>query len=226
MKCTAHLAHDNTRLCQAHAVKGRTKCRKHGGKSPLGPGSGTYKHGRYSRFLPSRLAATYEDIRQDPKLLELRDNIAAVDARLIDLFQRVDTGEAGALWQGARAAMARLKREQSRNNVDGMMVALAEAERWITRGAADYDAWGEIAEQIELRRRLVDSEQKRLVTSHEMLSADRAMLLVSQLVAIVQRHVTDRTVLAAIAADIQGTILLGQERNGSYAQFMGGPDAV
>src|SRR5688500_13133655 len=159
-KCTARSKQRGGAPCDAWAMKGRTVCITHGGRSRLGPGSGLYKDGRYSKFLPARMAADYQAAKDDSKLLELRDNIATVDARLIDLFKRVDSGEAGAIWKEAQAAMSRFRDAQAKNNVDAMMLAVTQAERLIGQGAGDYAAWSEIGGLIEQRRRLVDSEQK------------------------------------------------------------------
>src|SRR4051812_32142589 len=84
------------------------RCRMHGGATPRGPALPQFKHGRYSRSLPTRLAAQYEAAQSDPVLMELRDEIALNDARLADLLGRVDTGESGSLWGAAAKAHAAL----------------------------------------------------------------------------------------------------------------------
>jgi hypothetical protein len=141
----------------------------HGGKTPQGAGSVHFKHGRYSSCLSTRLAAAYEDAMHDPKLLELRDEIATVDARMIDLLKCVDTGESGALWWEAQAAMAKFCQEQQKNNISGMRIALEHVDQVITHGAGDYAAWVEIPELIEQRRRLCDSDNRRLTQAHELI---------------------------------------------------------
>ena len=55
------------------------RCRLHGGKSPAGLASPHYKDGRYSKALPARLAARYATAEADPRLLELRDEVALTD---------------------------------------------------------------------------------------------------------------------------------------------------
>jgi hypothetical protein len=60
----------------------------------------------------------------------------------------------------------------------------------------------------------VESEQRRLTLTHEMLSRDQAMALVGQVVDILQRHVTDRDILNAVALDMQA---LGHRSNGHTA---------
>src|SRR5215510_4129840 len=89
--------------CRNHVTPGKEVCRFHGGKTRLGPGSGTFKTGAWSKFLPSRMAADFDTAMRDPSLMTLRKEIATVDARIIDLFKRVDSGEAGAIWTAAQA---------------------------------------------------------------------------------------------------------------------------
>jgi hypothetical protein len=209
MRCGAKKR--NGQPCQQWPIKGRTRCRLHGGKSRMGPGAGRFIHGRYSTFLPSRLAAHYEAAAHDPELLELRCDIALTDARIIDLLQRVDSGESGQLWRHAQATMRRFTREQAQGNLDAMPRALAQVQRLITDGAADYAAWQEVDEHLEQRRRLVDSETRRLAASHDILTSEQAMTLLSQVVAAIQRHVPDKAVLSAIAQDIQA---LAHHRHG------------
>jgi hypothetical protein len=84
--------------CKRHAIPGATVCRMHGAKTPRGPDLPQFKSGRYSNFLPTRLAATYRNAAKDPELLSLHSEIALLDARMAELLGRVDTGESGALW--------------------------------------------------------------------------------------------------------------------------------
>ncbi len=201
MRCGAKTRHGGP--CQQWAVRGRPRCRMHGGKSLIGPSAGGFRHGRYSKCVPVRLAAHYRDAATDPELLSLRHDLALTDARIIDLLKRVDTGEAGATWRDAQAAMARVRLAQEKGDIEGMQAALAHVEQVITRGSGDYAAWEEISGLIEQRRRLADSEHRRLTTAHEMLSAESAMSLLAQVVDTLQRHIPDKSVLGAIAADLQ-----------------------
>jgi hypothetical protein len=201
MRCGAKKR--NGQPCRQWPMKGRTRCRLHGGRSRVGPGAGRYRHGRYSRFLPSRLCAQYQAMVHDSKLLELRDEIAMTDARITDVLQRVDTGESGMLWCQGQAAMRRFAREQAKGNVDGMQRALVQVQRLLTQGADDEAAWRQVGELIEQRRRLCESEHRRLIQAHDMISAEQAMVLLAQVVEAIQRHVQDKAILAAIAQEFQ-----------------------
>jgi hypothetical protein len=213
MQCQAW-SRRNQAQCRNYALKGLEVCRMHGGKTPRGPASVHYKTGRHSRFLPSRLFAAYGAALRDPELMSLRQEIALVDARIIDVLKRVDTGEAGVIWREAEAAMDRFERAKAKGHVEVMGLALAEVQRLITQGGADYAAWDEIGGMIEQRRKLVESEQRRLTLAAEMLSREQALVLMGQVVEIITRHVPERQVLQAIALEVQA---LGHRSNGHHA---------
>jgi hypothetical protein len=76
--------------CRKHAMRGRNVCMSHGGKTPRGAASPHFKTGRYSRSLPGRLVAAYEEALSDPRLLSLRDDIALTDAMLMETLSQFD----------------------------------------------------------------------------------------------------------------------------------------
>ena len=155
MQCSAKCK-STSQQCRRRAVKGKRVCTVHGGLTPAGAASPHYRTGRYSKCLPARLTERYHEAQADKRLLELREEIALIDARLADLLT--------------------------------------------------VEAWPEIYEVIEQRRRLVESEHKRLVETKQMLSVESAMLMVSALTDIIKTHVTDRKLLAAITNDVSKLI--------------------
>jgi hypothetical protein len=93
-----------------------------------------------------------------------------------------------------------------------MQITLTRVEYLIESAVQDHAAWAEIGELIEQRRRLTESEHKRLVSLQQMLSTEEALLLVRRLADTVTQHVTDKRVLSAILVDLQ--------------QFIGPPHAL
>jgi hypothetical protein len=189
--------------CQRWALAGRTRCRLHGGKSLAGPSCPQYRSGRYSAYVPERLRARYEQAEGDTELLSLRSEVALVDARLVDLLSRVDTGESGQLWTDLKKAHQEFKVAKRGEDVARMQTTLARVEQLIDGAVQDHVAWAEIGELIEQRRRLTESEAKRLVTLQQMLTAAEAMALVHRVTDIIARHVTDRHVLRDIVVDMR-----------------------
>lgn len=185
------------------------RCRMHGGTAPTGLASAQLKTGRYSKHLPTRLLATFEASQSDGELLALRDEVALIDARLTDLLKRVDTGESGAAWRSLRQAYRDYETAMAKADVVAMKDHLATVGLLIKSGVADEAAWSDIRVTLEQRRKLVESERKRLVEMQQMVSAEQAMLMVRALVAAVREHVRDPAILRAISDDLARLALAG-----------------
>ena len=128
-----------------------------GGKTPAGAASPQFKMGRYSKQLPARLAARYQEAQADPELISLHDEHALVDVRVNELLEQVES-DPGAIW-------------------------------------------ADVLGLIEQRRKLVESENRRLQVLQQMIPAASALLLIGLLEQVVKRHVTDPRQLAAISAE-------------------------
>lgn len=176
-RCTA-MSKTTGQQCRQPAIKGSTKCHYHGGKTPKGIASPHFKTGRYSRHLPAQLAERYEAALTDPDLISLRDEIALTDAEI---------GRALAILQDIPPEFDDPKERSAWHREQG---------RTRTR----------INDLIEQRRKLVETERKRLVDLQQMMTAEQAMLFMSAIVNIVRRHVDDRDILAAISADVDRLI--------------------
>jgi hypothetical protein len=205
MRCRAKSKRSQER-CKRWATPGREVCRMHGGRTLVGLAAPRLKTGRYSRFLPTRLAAEYERAAHDPELRALRYELAVVDVRINDLLGRVDTGEAGRLWQHARTAWQTLKRAQAEGRLLLQARAAVELDGLLEQAVGDYTAWHDIIQLIEQRRNLVESEAKRLVAMQEMMTKEQAMLWLGTLVAILKRHITDRETLQKISLDLSALV--------------------
>lgn len=196
----------NTTPCGAKTKKGpcpnpamaNGRCRKHGGLTPKGIASPHWKGKGYSQYLPERMRENYSAAINDPALLELRNSIGLADARLVDLLSRVDTGESGTLWRKAKAAYYDLLEAFKGEDAKEINKALNSLSVCLQRGVDDYAAWDEVNKAIDQRRRLVESERKRLVEMKQTITAEQAMLLVTALLTTIHEHVKDRTTLAAI----------------------------
>lgn len=197
----------NGEPCQMAAMP-NGRCRIHGGKSLSGIQAPAFKTGRHSKYLPARLQERYEQAIADSALLELRDEIGLVDSRLSDLITRVESGESGEVWRLLRSTFDEFGKARSSGKVPEMTQHLAAIEHLIIRGLADYAAWSDIHSTLEQRRKLVESERKRLVEMQQMITAEQAMVMLAAITDTVRRHVTDRDALAAISADITRLITI------------------
>lgn len=217
-QCTAKAKHSGER-CRRRAVSGYAVCQVHGAGSPKqgrpgGVSRAALAEGRYRRYLPARLAERYEEARGDATLLALRDDIALLDARLAELLGRVDAGETGEVWRALRHQSAVLKRARLERDSEGLQAALESIVALIERGADDAAAWAEIGTTMEQRRRFVESERRRLVEMHQMISTERLMHLLGAVSEVFRRavtaHIADpdtaRMVLASSSVGIAGLL--------------------
>ncbi len=189
--------------CQNAAVRGFTVCRFHGAGSKDKPGGRPVIHGRYSKFLPERLAGRYSEALDDAKLLELRDEVALMGVRLSELVGRIDTGESAQRWKSLQTAYTELQDSVRSGDKVAFVAAMAALGSAIAAGGQDYQTWREIAELTEQRRKLSESEHKRLVSMQMMLSTEQAMILLAAITDVVRRNVSDQNTLAAISSDIR-----------------------
>lgn len=181
--------------CQRSAVAGKRVCTVHGGLTPGGIASANYKTGKYSKYLPDKLASRYEAAANDPNLLELNHEIGLMDMRLTSLLERVNHGETGLLWQDVGKLWQQYKDKPESDTT-------IKIDTLIKKGHDDYQAWGEIGNVIEQRRKLVESERKRLVEAQQYVTAVQAMTLIGNVLAIIKDNVTDRPTLQAISQGI------------------------
>lgn len=174
----------------------------HGGKTPVASGLPQTRHGRYSSYLPARLSGKYEQSKSDPDLLALREEVSIVDSRIAELLERIDTGESKTQWELLRSAHGQLQQAVQNRDTAKMAALIKRMGELIQTGAEDSAAWADIFEAVEQRRRLVESERKYMIEQQQTITYDRAMLLISALVDIIRRHVSDTNTMAAIDADV------------------------
>ena len=179
------------------------RCRMHGGANPRGLAHHSTKHGRYSKDLPTRLAGRFEEAINDSELGTLKSEIALLDTRIGEMLSNIDTEQYGDIWKQTSDSFHNLKAAVNSKDGSMMLAALNDMDAAIKRGYSDMSTWDNIIKVIEQRRKLTDSERKRLVDLQQMITAEQSMLLITTLMRAVKTHVTDKRVLSAIANEIR-----------------------
>lgn len=174
--------------------------------TPKGIASPHFKTGRHSKYLPAKLAAKYIEAETDEDLLRLHSEIALVDVHIAELLEKLD-GEGGdwaalvKTWGTFKAAIAArnaAKQQQTIRDLDEIIEGA---------GGSDITAvWAEILTTVDTRRKLVESERRRLTEMHNYISAQQAMTLIGAVIAIIKANVTDRETLQSISHGIEKLI--------------------
>lgn len=167
------------------------RCRMHGGNARRGIASGTYKHGKYSRYLPGGIQQAYEQSRTDPDLLNLTEEIALLYSRMHELLAGLQPENPHNLqvakdWRHFRPA-------QERRDSAGMLRA-AERIDTIVEGAAGNDAvWEQVTRLLAQIAALAEQEQKRRVAMSGLMRTDRVQAFARDLLLIVREETDPAT---------------------------------
>lgn len=152
----------------------------------------------------------------DPDLISHRDDVALLDVRISQLLETI--GETGnlRLWKDARAKLDALKAVGAKKRVDPAEAkgALQQLDDLIDTGLSAAATWDELRETLDLRRKMAESETKRLKDLQQMITVQQALAVIALVVTEVKKHVTDRAALAAITAQV---VRVTGQRSGEVA---------
>ncbi len=197
-------------LCGAKTRSGRScrgapmlngRCRLHGGPTPKGIANPNFTTGKYSKYLPGGLAQKYTAASNDADLISLREEIALVDTYLNERLERIYSGESEDLWKALAHKLTSYEKALSAN----LPIAETHLENLkddIRRGYELFTVFEQLQPMLEQRRKLVESESKRLKDLGQNISVEKAMSIIALLASIVKRHVTDRDQLRAISTEL------------------------
>lgn len=180
-------------LCQKRVVPGYNKCEHHGGPVPKRNfyGRGYMTNGKASSFQLTRLAAKYNQMMKDGRVLSNRQAIDVVDQRIVQLLERVDRDDA----PDRMKRLIELWKEYDSDLENGRSAEAARLRKEISdefeKAYHDYAAWEQIFTALDLRRKQVESEVKVLTQIKAVITAEDAYDLTAKLLAAVMRVVND-----------------------------------
>ncbi len=197
-KCGAKLRKSQPpRYCQRYPMP-NGRCHLHGGLSPKGPAAASYQGKGFSKYFPSKkLGKIFARSFEDPELTRSRKDLAIVETRLVELIQSLNTQQNGSLWTQLRSKHRELKRSKPTSTKAANL--FKEIGELVERGSNDSLIWNEIAKQIDLRRRLLDSETKRIHVAHQVMTAEEVRMLIDSVANLIRDHVKDRQTLQKIS---------------------------
>ena len=163
-----------------------------------------YKDGRYSNVLPATLRGRYERARNDDDLLSLRDDIALIDANVQHLLSTIESDSSDS--DIDRIAQAFEAYKQARGT-ESAGHTFARLRTTIERVQGNRRAITESIVLIEQRRKLAETERKRMVELRQWITAEQALGMVAAIAQSVHQHVTDQDAKRAISRDIETLML-------------------
>jgi hypothetical protein len=155
--------------CTIAPIKGKYRCKKHGGHAVVGEAHGMFKDGtksRYFRFIPPRLQSRYLELAANPDMNNLSENIAVLDLRLSELMNRMEIGEFGASYNALRTLHVKAQRDMTtafegtnplerREALERFIDFFNQMGELIGKGQKDYHTWQQVLEVSAERRQQV-----------------------------------------------------------------------
>ena len=162
--------------CGSPVLYGNGRCRLHGGPAAKGAASGTFRHGRRSRYasMPLHLRQKYEQALRDPELTHHRGQIAMVDAQIDSFFEDYQEGANPETWKSVKAEYRKLTvannagdTRKAREHFEALGLLVAE-------GHTHAQASLTLIRLLEARRKHAESETKRWLSESMTFSYEMA----------------------------------------------------
>jgi hypothetical protein len=166
------------------------RCKYHGGKTPVGIEAKNTKHGRYSKYIPVALMEKYRHAEEDTDLMSLKGEMALVTARLYELVEKIEDTAGKIPYSELLRQYERFKMAE-RAGQDNAEYLKLEFEAMLVSIKEDMKIWDEVAHMVNVKRRLVDSEQKKMKQMSQYVEVDRVMLLFGALMDIVVNEIEE-----------------------------------
>jgi len=182
---------DGKRICGAYSRRtgqpcqrppmANGRCNQHGGKTPMGRASSNFKHGRYSKYMPAGMRERYFESINEPSVLELIDEIGIIDSRIADRLTALEekTDVSSSTWRTVRTLWRTFMGHIRSGNQEGQQELLRQLNEVITSGSQQADVWDDLLNLVESRRKLVDSEGRRMEVKANIVTVEQAFYLVS-----------------------------------------------
>lgn len=225
-RCTAKSKRSGVQ-CQNWAVNGSDKCRMHAGNGRTkGMMNQNYrggdlvgynefkKKGKYSDSIMGNLRARYEEALEHDELTTLNNELGLMDSRIAQILEKLGTGETSDLWASLRDEWTRFMMAVRLGDTESQNACLPIMNRLIMQGAATSSQWDELFSVMEKRRKMIETENKRVASSRDMISVEQAVLMLNMVIETTRistlKH-ADKKTAQAILTDAQST----------YAQLVG-----
>ena len=187
--CGAKRKKTEGKVCQLPPVKGRTRCRFHGGASLSGIASPTFKHGRYSKVLPTGLRKKFEQAGRDPFLLSHEPELKLLDVKLSELVQALGGSGGPHTLKALKERWQAFETARASNQTSLAEVFLTQIKDVLESDDSSSSLWQEILMVIETRRRLLESESKRLKDQQQTMQLEQLLAIIEFLVDVIRTSV-------------------------------------
>lgn len=193
--------------CGKWPMNGRTRCMKHGGKTLLGAAHPGYKDGRRSKYKTlGKYKEAVERSLNDETILEQYNQIALLNARIEELIGELGADKPQPDWIELKKNWNQMQVAISAGNQLKANERVATIGQLIMDGNAYAKTWDDIGKNVIRQSRIIESERKRAVESHELVKANLVLIgydaFFAATVETIKKYVTDKAIVKSLLIDI------------------------
>jgi len=160
-----------------------------------------FKDGRYSRYMPPRLAVAFERALADPELLSLTTDIATVETLINETMEQFAAGDLAETIGKIKEMWAQLWAAIRREDAKTAESIRVEMSVLIDQGASQLQALSKFLDLTEQKRKLSETEARRREKMSELVEAERVARDYRALVLAVKAVEDDPAKLLRIQAE-------------------------
>ena len=154
--------------------------------------------GAGSSFQITRLAAKYNEMRKDGKLLSNRHSVGIIDHRVMQLVERIDANDAPDRLNKLQKLWVEMRDLETKGRELEANLIKKEIDDQFAKAREDYIVWEQMFNALDVRRKMIDSEVKIARDMHAIMTAEDGMDLAKKLLACVLQVVNEPNQLKAI----------------------------
>lgn len=183
------------------------RCRMHGGNSVGAP---LTAQGRRSKYLPVRLLERVTEALDDPDLVALTADIALMDALITERTSELGENTRAELWGRAGVVIDSIT-EDCIYDPDSMMHKMAELAEIVENGKGIESRIREIINLTEQKRKLADTEVKRMGVLNQFVSARELAAFTGRILEAIETTVKDRSERQRLGVKIASLLGIGND---------------
>lgn len=176
------------------------RCYWHGGSSLKGSANRSFKHGRYSKYMPTTLVEDYERVCADPNIAALNEELGLLTIRISKLLEQLDGKSVPMEHILAKWGEFVLKLGGSHEE------AVAEFRTVLCEGAAasiqEREVWTEVRELIQEKTRTAGAEWSRLRDLQGLVQVDKVVSLMQAVLEVIRNDISDPVLRGTVTSSI------------------------
>jgi hypothetical protein len=141
--------------------------------------------------LPQHLRAAFIASTTDTRLISVETEIGLLDARVLDLIERLTTGESATTLKRMGVVIDAMDEEMGKDepNMARLGGATAALRQLLKERSHDQGVWADILQTTEARRLMSDTERRLLEAEQAMVDVRELRTIMAIMVGSVRTHV-------------------------------------